>query len=76
MFTAYWHGRSPEFYAQPLVGALEWARRPDDVLFIVGGILPIVYLALRTFYWRNRPATVGTEEPASEFIRRPAKSPQ
>jgi nitric oxide reductase subunit B len=48
----------PLFYAQPLVRALEWARLPADVLFIVVGILPIVYLALRTFCWRNRPTTV------------------
>ena len=74
--NGYWHARSPEFYAQPLVRALEWARLPGDVLFIVGGILPIVYLALRTFYWRNRPATVGAEEAAGEFIKRPATSPQ
>jgi len=26
--SGYWHARSPEFYAQPLVRALEWARRP------------------------------------------------
>ena len=24
--NGYWHARSPEFYAQPLVHALEWAR--------------------------------------------------
>jgi len=70
--NGYWHARSPEFYAQPLVRALEWARLPGDVLFIVVGILPIVYLALRTFDWRNRPATVGAEEPTGEFVTRPS----
>jgi nitric oxide reductase subunit B len=69
--SGYWHARSPEFHAQPLVRSLEWARLPGDVLFIVGGILPIVYLALRTFYYRNRPATVGAEESVAEFIERP-----
>jgi nitric oxide reductase subunit B len=69
--TGYWHARSPEFYAQPLVRALEWARLPGDLLFILGGILPIVYLALRTFYYRNRPATVGAEEFAGEFVSTP-----
>jgi nitric oxide reductase subunit B len=70
--TGYWHARSPEFYAQPLVHALEWARLPGDVLFIVGGILPIVYLALRMFSWRNRPATVAAGEYAREFTEKPS----
>jgi len=69
--AGYWHARSPEFYAQPLVRTLEWARLPGDVLFIVGGILPIVYLALRTWYHRHRPATVAAEEPAGPFVTRP-----
>jgi nitric oxide reductase subunit B len=70
--TGYWHARSPEFYAQPLVRIIEWARLPGDVLFIVGGILPIVYLALRMFYWRNRPATVAAGERAREFTEKPS----
>lgn len=70
--NGYWHARSPEFFAQPLVRAIEWARLPGDVRFIVGGILPIVYLALRTFYWRNRPAAVGAEESTGEFVTRPS----
>ncbi len=69
--NGYWHARSPEFFAQPLVRALEWARLPGDVIFIVLGILPIVYLALRTFYYRNRPARVGAEEVPGEFVTRP-----
>jgi nitric oxide reductase subunit B len=70
--NGYWHARTAEFYAQPLVRGLEWARLPGDVLFIVGGILPIVYLALRTFYWRNRPAAVGAEESPGAFVTQPS----
>ncbi len=70
--NGYWHARSPEFFAQPLVRALEWARLPGDVTFIVLGILPIVYLALRTFSWRHRPAAVGAEESTGEFVTSPS----
>ncbi len=63
----YWHSREPSFFAQPALRALEWLRLPGDVLFIVGGILPVVYLALRMFASRNRyGTTTGAEE---EFVQ-------
>ena len=36
-------------------------------LFIVGGILPVVYLAVRMFAGRNRPGTVALDEVAQNF---------
>jgi nitric oxide reductase subunit B len=51
----YWHARREQFYAYPLVKFIEWMRLPGDALFIIGGILPIVYLALRMIRERNRP---------------------
>lgn len=59
----YWHARNPEFFMQPAVRAIEWLRFPGDALFIVGGILPIVYLAARIFLSRNR---YGQVEPGAE----------
>jgi nitric oxide reductase subunit B len=52
--SGYWHARQPEFFAQPLVRFFEWLRLPGDLLFIVGGILPVVYLAVRMFSQRRR----------------------
>jgi nitric oxide reductase subunit B len=69
--NGYWHARSPEFYAQPLVRTLEWARLPGDLLFILGGILPIVYLTLRAFRYRNRPATVPAGASPDTFVTTP-----
>jgi nitric oxide reductase subunit B len=51
---SYWFARRPEFFTQPVVRLLEWLRMPGDLLFLVGGILPIVYLAIRIFANRNR----------------------
>jgi len=51
---SYWHARRPEFFQQPLVQFFEWLRLPGDALFIAGGILPVVYLALRMWLNRNR----------------------
>ncbi|HWH67889.1 MAG TPA: cbb3-type cytochrome c oxidase subunit I, partial [Candidatus Sulfotelmatobacter sp.] len=50
----YWHARQIEFFLQPVVRVVEWLRLPGDVVFIVGGIFPIVYLAVRMFTLRNR----------------------
>jgi nitric oxide reductase subunit B len=50
----YWHARQPEFFQSDLVHMFEWMRMPGDTIFIVGGIFPIVYLAVRMFAHRNR----------------------
>ena len=47
-------------------------RLPGDVLFIVGGILPVVYLALRMFAHRNRAAPEETGDRPGEFTTKPA----
>ena len=60
--NGYWHSREPAFFAQPLVRAIEWLRLPGDLLFIIGGILPIVYLAIRVFAARRRYAQLPPGE--------------
>lgn len=67
--NSYWHARSPEFYAQPAVRLLEWLRLPGDMIFIVGGILPVVYLAVRMFLRRNR-SELPAGEKVEEFTER------
>ena len=63
--NGYAHARNAAFFEQPAIRWIEWARLPGDVLFIVGGILPIVYLAVRMFAQRGRyeelPAGSQTE---------------
>ena len=64
--NGYWHSREPAFFEGPAVRIIEWLRLPGDALFIVGGILPVVYLAIRMFAARGRygelPAGTQTEE--------------
>jgi len=50
----YVHARGPELFEQTAVRVVEWLRLPGDLLFIIGGILPVVYLAIRMFSERNR----------------------
>jgi nitric oxide reductase subunit B len=62
LVNGYWHARSPAFFARGDVHALEWLRIPGDVVFIVGGIVPLVYLALRMVANRDRPGSVAALE--------------
>ena len=64
----YWHSRNIVFFEQPIVRIFEWLRLPGDVLFIVGGILPVVYLAIRMFRQRNRYGKAPAAE-AEEFTQ-------
>jgi nitric oxide reductase subunit B len=62
--NGYWHAREPDFFASPAVRAIEWLRIPGDLLFIVGGILPVVYLAMRMFRNRRRYGQLPPEADA------------
>ncbi len=52
--NGYWHAREPAFFMGTWPHLLEWLRLPGDLIFIVGGIFPVVYLALRMFAGRRR----------------------
>jgi nitric oxide reductase subunit B len=67
--NGYWHARAPEFFLRPEVRFLEWLRIPGDLLFIVGGILPIVYLAVRMWRERTRYGNVPVGAPTEPFTQ-------
>ncbi len=43
--NGYWHARGPEFLSQRIVRVIEWCRLPGDLVFILLGVLPLVYAA-------------------------------
>jgi nitric oxide reductase subunit B len=65
----YWHARQLSFFEQPAVRIFEWLRLPGDVLFIVAGILPVVYLALRMWLARNRYGRVEPGEDSEQLVQ-------
>lgn len=57
----YYEARSLQFLTGEMNALLEWLRLPGDALFIVGGVLPLLYIC-----WlgvRHRVARVTYEEP-------------
>jgi nitric oxide reductase subunit B len=58
--VGYFDARSLNYISNPTNTLLEWLRLPGDALFIVGGVLPVLYL---TWLGVRRPKLpVGTEE--------------
>jgi nitric oxide reductase subunit B len=42
--VGYYEARSLEYVTNPTNALIEWIRLPGDVVFIVGGVLPLLYL--------------------------------
>jgi nitric oxide reductase subunit B len=57
----YFEAQAFEFSRQPTNILIEWLRLPGDVLFIVGGVLPVLYLTWLGL--RHIPKRVVMEEP-------------
>jgi nitric oxide reductase subunit B len=59
--NSYFHARSLDFLTNSTNTLLEWLRFPGDVLFIVGGVLPVLYICWLGVRYRVRRETL--EEP-------------
>jgi nitric oxide reductase subunit B len=58
----YFEARSLKFIGNPVNALIEWLRFPGDAIFILGGVLPLLYLCwLAVRYGTSRETTL--EEP-------------
>ena len=53
--NGYWHARQVEFLMTGPFHTLEWLRIIGDLTFILVGVLPITWAALRSFMKRDQP---------------------
>ena len=63
--TGYWEARDLNFLTNDANTLLEWLRLPGDVLFILGGALPLLVLALYGVVGRGRERP-GERRPGSD----------
>ncbi|WP_131104886.1 nitric-oxide reductase large subunit [Ornithinimicrobium sufpigmenti] len=63
----YYEARTLAYLTQPGNVALEWMRMPGDVIFLIGGILPFVYITYLGVRYGVRP-TVTSMEPETLFV--------
>jgi nitric oxide reductase subunit B len=57
----YWEARELDFLTSDTNAALEWLRVPGDVVFIGGGVLPVLYITYVGI--RHTVKRVTLEEP-------------
>jgi nitric oxide reductase subunit B len=57
----YWEARSLQYLSNPTNALIEWLRLPGDILFIVGGVLPLLWLCWLGVRYRVGRSTL--EEP-------------
>ncbi|HEY1216982.1 MAG TPA: hypothetical protein VGE93_25435, partial [Bryobacteraceae bacterium] len=59
----YFEARSLKYVGNPVNSFIEWLRFPGDALFIVGGVLPLLYLCwLAVRYSGRRKTTLEQPE--------------
>jgi nitric oxide reductase subunit B len=51
----YWAARSWDFWRSPLIQALTWARVPGDLIFTLGGTLPLLYFTVASMFHLKKP---------------------
>jgi nitric oxide reductase subunit B len=59
--NGYFEARSLEFLTNDTNALIEWIRLPGDIVFIAGGVLPLLYICIQGV--RHRVGRVTTEEP-------------
>ena len=59
--NGYYEARSLEFLTNDTNALIEWIRLPGDILFIAGGVIPLVYICYLGV--RHRVSKTTTEEP-------------
>src|SRR5262249_39122030 len=60
----YWEARSLQYLTNPTNALLEWLRLPGDLLFIAGGVLPLLWLCWLGVRYRVGPRTREAFAPA------------
>ncbi len=66
--NGYAHARSLEFLNQPIMRRIEWLRLPADLIFILGGVVPLLLAALRTYRLARTAPVLGIPVP-EEFAQ-------
>ena len=73
--VGYYDARSLQFITNGTNGLLEWLRLPGDVVFIVGGALPLLWMAFQGVRYRGRHHDVLSEADLQLFTEVEAHEP-
>lgn len=54
--NGYWHARSLDYIGSNRSRMIEWMRLPGDLVFILGGAVPLAIAAFKGWMGLHRPA--------------------
>jgi len=55
---SYWFARSADFWNQPIVQKLTWVRMIGDLVFVLGGVLPLLYFTARSMFYLKKADSI------------------
>ena len=65
--NGYWHARGHEYLGTTAARFVEWARLPGDLVFIFGGVAPLIWITTGTYLSMRRAAAA----PLTDLSLRP-----
>jgi nitric oxide reductase subunit B len=70
--NGYWHARSPEFLNWRVMTLIEWIRMPADLIFIILGVIPMLFAVGKTYLFLVRPlrASGSSRQAGNEKVNR------
>lgn len=72
--VSYYDARTLNYIGSHINSILEWLRMPGDIVFILGGALPVLYLCFQGI--RYKRVSVATEEPKSILFTEVVAQPE
>jgi nitric oxide reductase subunit B len=67
--NGYWHARGHEYLGTSLAQIVEWARLPGDLVFILGGVVPLVWITTNAYLSMSRQSTPSGRVPLRPILR-------
>jgi nitric oxide reductase subunit B len=61
--VSYYDARTLNYIGSRAISVLEWLRLPGDLVFIIGGVLPLLYICIQGIRWM--PTSEATRQPDS-----------
>ena len=57
--NGYWHARGYQYLSTSLARSVEWARLPGDVVFILGGVAPLLWITSSAYLSMHRESALS-----------------
>jgi nitric oxide reductase subunit B len=60
--NGYWHARGHEYLGTSMARDIEWARLPGDLIFILVGVTPLLWITTNAYWSMGRAPAASSGE--------------